>query len=65
MNVHLVYRYSRNPSITTPRVDGVYLLRHTARARASTLRADGVNAFLVRRTLRTNRKVRVDGGVKE
>jgi hypothetical protein len=50
MKVSLVYTYQQN---NTPRVDSVYLLRHSARARASKLRAEGKDAFIVRRTLRT------------
>jgi hypothetical protein len=53
MQVNLVYYKNSQEKWV---VDRVYALNHTARARASTLRKTrGVEAFVLPRTLRTNK----------
>lgn len=64
MKAHLVMRYTKDG--THAYVDSVYALRHSARSRASELRKrTGVEVFVLGRTLRTTRKIRVEGGVSE
>lgn len=52
MKVNVVFTYSGNDNL---RVDSIYVLPHSARARKSKLRAEGKPAFILRRTLRGTR----------
>ncbi len=61
MKVSIVYHVESNDE---PVIDGFYLLPHTARARASTLRKRGFNAFVSKRELRTIRDVIILGKSK-